>query len=364
MPSHYEQSLERDVSRIRGKVSEMAKLSEDALTACIGALVAQDRKKAYSVILRDRRIDELEKEVDRLCLEFLVRQQPVARHLRFAYITIKVNLELERVGDYAESIARQIIKLTKTSASVPMERFQQLAAISIPMLRDAVKAFVTGDADLARDVMRREAETDVLRSQINADVFQLVQDKLIPQEAANPLQTIARRYERAADQATNIAEEVIYMVTGEDPKAHGGDTWRMVFIDEHNHCRSQLAEAIANQLEQPHFIFASAGLDPQPIDPATASFLESKGIAPRNPQSKGIGQLPNLDAAQIIVALDPAAKRAFPKPTKAICLDWSLPDPSIITDPVERQSAFEKTYSFLYEQISDLCEGVLGDKIS
>ena len=364
MPSHYEQSLERDVSRIRGKVSEMAKLAEDALTACIGALVAQDRKKAYSVILRDRRIDELEKEVDRLCLEFLVRQQPVARHLRFAYITIKVNLELERVGDYAESIARQIIKLTKTSASVPMERFQQLAAISIPMLRDAVKAFVTGDADLARDVMRREAETDVLRSQINADVFQLVQDKLIPQEAANPLQTIARRYERAADQATNIAEEVIYMVTGEDPKAHGGDTWRMVFIDEHNHCRSQLAEAIANQLEQPHFIFASAGLDPQPIDPATASFLESKGIAPRNPQSKGIGQLPNLDAAQIIVALDPAAKRAFPKPTKAIFLDWSLPDPSIITDPVERQSAFEKTYSFLYEQISDHCEGVLGDKIS
>ncbi len=364
MPSHYEQSLERDVSRIRGKVSEMAKLAEDALTACIGALVAQDRKKAYSVILRDRRIDELEKEVDRLCLEFLVRQQPVARHLRFAYITIKVNLELERVGDYAESIARQIIKLTKTSASVPMERFQQLAAISIPMLRDAVKAFVTGDADLARDVMRREAETDVLRSQINADVFQLVQDKLIPQEAANPLQTIARRYERAADQATNIAEEVIYMVTGEDPKAHGGDTWRMVFIDEHNHCRSQLAEAIANQLEQPHFIFASAGLDPQPIDPATASFLESKGIAPRNPQSKGIGQLPNLDAAQIIVALDPAAKRAFPKPTKAICLDWSLPDPSTMTDPAERQAAFEKTYSFLYEQISDLCEGVLGDKIS
>jgi phosphate transport system protein len=364
MGSHYEESLERDIARIRGKVSEMAKLAEDALTACIRALVTQDRKKAYSVILRDRRIDELEKEVDRLCLEFLVRQQPVARNLRFAYITIKVNLELERVGDYAESIARQIIKLTKTSATVPMERFQQLAGITIPMLRDSVKAFVTGDVELARDVMRREAETDTLRSQINADIFQYVKEGKIPQEAANPLQTIARRYERTADQATNISEEVIYMVTGEDPKPHGGDTWRMVFIDEHNHCRSQLAEAIANQLEQPQFIFASAGLEPQPINPATLAFLESKGIAPRNPQSKGIDQLTSLDAAQIIVALDPAAKRAFPKPTKAICLDWSLVDPSTLTDPAEKQAAFEKAYKFLREQISDLCEGVLGDKIS
>jgi phosphate transport system protein len=364
MASHYEESLERDINRIRGKVSEMAKLAEDALTACIGALVSQDRKTAYAVILRDRRIDELEKEVDRLALEFIVRQQPVARHLRFAYITIKVNLELERIGDYAESIARQVVKLTRTSASVPMEKFQQLANASIPMVRDAVKAFVTGDAELARNVISREAETDALRSQINADIFQLVQEGKLPREAANPLQTIARRYERAADQATNIAEKVIFMVTGEDPKHIGGDTWRMVFIDEHNHCRSQLAEAIANQLDQPHFIFSSAGLDPQPMDQATAAFLESKGIAPRNPQSKSVEQLPNLDAAQIIVALDPAAKRAFPKPTKAVCLDWSLVDPSAVADPAAKQAAFEQVYTYLYEQISDLCEGVLGDKIA
>ncbi len=364
MPSHYEESLERDIARIRGKVSDMGRLATDALTACIGALVARDRRTAYAVILRDRRIDELEKEVDRLCLEFLIRQQPVARNLRFAYITIKVNLELERIGDYAESVARQVLKLSKHDAAVPMERFAQLAEIAIPMVRDSVKAFITGDVALARDVIGRESETDALRSQINADIFLLVQEGKLPREAANPLQTIARRYERAADQATNIAEEVIYMVTGEDPKHHGGDTWRMVFIDEHNHCRSQLAEAIAHKLDQPHFIFASAGLDPRPLDPATLDFLKSKGLTPPNPQSKSVAQLPNLDSAQIIVALDPAAKRAFPKPTKAICLDWSLPDPSAAPDAAAKQAAFEAAYTFLTEQISDLCEGVLGDKIS
>jgi phosphate transport system protein len=364
MAPHYEASLERDISRIRGKVSEMAKLAENALGACLRALVAMDRQTAYAVILRDRRIDELEKEVDRLCLEFLVRQQPVARHLRFAYITIKVNLELERIGDYAESIARQILKLANLAVALPLDRFQQLAMASIPMVRDAVKAFVTGDDRLARDVIAREEETDALRSTINALVFQLRQENKLPQEAMNPLLTIARRFERAADQAKNIAEEVLYMVTGESQKHSGGDTWRMVFIDEHNHCRSQMAEAIATSMGQPQFIFDSAGLDPQPIDPGLVEFLATKSIDLSRTKSRSVDQLPNLDAAQIVVALDPAAKRAFPKPTKAICLDWSLPDPSEVLGSTEqRRAAYEEAYTFLHQQISDLCEAVVGDNL-
>src|SRR6188768_1109318 len=176
MPSHYEDSLRQDIDRIRNKISEMEKLAESSLEACLTALATRDRQIAYAVILRDRRIDELEKEVDRLCLEFLVRQQPVARHLRFAYITIKVNLELERIGDYAESIARQILKLANLSISLPLDRFQQLAMATIPMVRDAVKSFVTGDERLARDVIAREEETDALRSTINALVFQMRQE--------------------------------------------------------------------------------------------------------------------------------------------------------------------------------------------
>ncbi|MBI1839415.1 MAG: hypothetical protein HYR88_00990, partial [Verrucomicrobia bacterium] len=87
MGTHYEQSMQRDVDRIQGKVSEMAALAEGALEACLKGLLDRNRQIAYSIILRDRRIDELEKEIDRLCLEFIVRQQPVARPLRFAYVT-------------------------------------------------------------------------------------------------------------------------------------------------------------------------------------------------------------------------------------------------------------------------------------
>ena len=111
MPTRLEESLERDIDRIRQQVLEMAALAERALKDCVAALQEGNRQQAYAVILRDQYIDEKEKEIDRLCLEFLVRQQPVGLHLRLAYSTIKINLELERVGDYAESVARQILSL-------------------------------------------------------------------------------------------------------------------------------------------------------------------------------------------------------------------------------------------------------------
>src|SRR5207249_4692672 len=156
MRSHYEETLQRDIKAIQAKVTKMAQLDERALRDSLKALVERNRQLAYAVILRDQYIDELEKEIDRLCLEFLVRQQPVALHLRFAYATIKINLELERVGDYAESIARQILKISSMNITFATERFVEIADLSVPMLRNAVLAFVTQDADLARDTMVTE----------------------------------------------------------------------------------------------------------------------------------------------------------------------------------------------------------------
>src|SRR5688572_30967609 len=163
MATHFEQSLQRDIDRIRSKVGEMASLGEHALRDCMKALAEKNRVLAFSVILRDQRIDELEKEIDRLCLEFLVRQQPVAGHLRFAYATIKINLELERIGDYAESVARQILKVSALHDKLPIADFTALANVSIPMLRNAVKAFIEQDAKLARESMEEEDKADMLR---------------------------------------------------------------------------------------------------------------------------------------------------------------------------------------------------------
>ena len=112
-PSHLEESLERDIERIREEVRAMSTIAERSLRDCAQAFVDNDRQLAYAVILRDQHIDEKEKAIDQLALEFLVRQQPAGAHLRLAYSTIKINLELERVGDYAESVARQVVKLAR-----------------------------------------------------------------------------------------------------------------------------------------------------------------------------------------------------------------------------------------------------------
>ena len=361
---HFEETLQRDIDRIRRKVREMAGLCGMALEGCLHALADKNRQLAYSVIIRDQRIDELEKEIDRLCLEFIVRQQPVAKHLRFAYIAIKINQELERIGDYAESIAKQVLKLADIEFELPVARFEEIANLAIPMLRDAARAFITEDAELARRTMVTEVEVDELKSVINAELFKLAQTGGLPMAALTPLMTIARRFERVTDQAKNMCEEIIYMITGEYSKHTAGDVWRMVFLDNDNACTSQMAEAIGHSLNRPQFVFASAGLTAGKIDPGTIEFLQGKGLEVSHSGAHALEQVPNFEYAQILVALTPEAKRGFPSPTKAVCLDWSLADPSkVLGSPEEKRAAYERAYRFLHTHISELCDAVLSDSL-
>ena len=173
MDSHLEESLQRDMDVIRAKVSEMAGLSERALEASLQALVQRNRQLAYGVILRDQHIDERETELNRLCLEFLVRHQPAAGHLRFVFTAIQINKELERIGDYAESVARQVLAISGLEPQPPHALFIELGELSIRMLREAVQAFLQKDADLARRTMAMEEQANMLRNSINAELMEL-----------------------------------------------------------------------------------------------------------------------------------------------------------------------------------------------
>jgi len=364
MNARYEESLRHDSKTIRQKVLEMAGLAERSLRSALQALVERNPQMAYSVILRDQYIDELEKEIDRLCLEFLVRQQPAGTHLRFAYATIKINLELERIGDYAESIARQVLKISSLELQPATEKFVAIANLSIPMLQQAVQAFVDQNADLARSTMVIEEEVDMLRSGINAAIMQQHQLGKIPLEAVTPLLTIARRFERVSDQAKNICEEVLYMCTGEYAKHKGTEVLRVLFVDIRNACRSQMAEAIANSLEKPQLVFSSAGIDPHPIDPETVRFLAEKGLDISHHKSKAVNQIPNLDHYQVIVALAQEAQKVFPPPpTKTVGLNWNVKDPSFVEGtPEEIRAAYEATFQYINRHIRDLVEAILGEQ--
>jgi phosphate transport system protein len=328
----HEESVKRDMQRIRDHIIEMARWTETSLRDTIKCCLEHDHTLAYGIILRDQYIDEKEKEVDRLCIEFIVRQQPVAHALRFAFSAIKLNIEIERVGDYAESMARHLFKMNDWPDNVCKNGILELANLSITMFHDAIESFILESADLAKKTILIEETVDALRESCIKSLLEVTKNQEVPLALLN----IIRRFERVADQARNICMEVLYLTTGEYAKHPGAEAFRVLFVDEHNSLRSRIAEAVANKLNQPRFIFSSAGIDPKPIDPRTIQFMKSKGYDISNTTPRSVSQIPNLDSYNVIVAFSSEAKQIFPRePRKTIYLDWEVEAPSFARDDAE-----------------------------
>jgi len=360
---HLEALLQHDIDLIRTKMLDMVALDEQALTRALHAFLKRDRQLAYSVILRDQDVDALDTELDQLCLEFILRHQPAAGHLRFVYSASKIVNLLERIGDYAESIARQVLLISSLTFEVPTDKFNELANMAIPMLHNSVHAFVDKNPDLARATMASEPRVNQVRDSLNADLVGWRQQGQLPLEALPPLITVARRFERVSDQATNICEQALYFATGEYLRHLPREGYRVLFVDETNGCLSRIAEAIATRLEAKRFSFSSAGLAAGTVDPQTIWFLAEKGIDISHQASRSVDQVPDLDQMQVIVALCKEAERAFPhKPTKTLGLHWLVPDPSRARGtPEQVRAEYERAHQSLTNHIRDLVQAILGN---
>jgi phosphate transport system protein len=360
MGSHLEASLQHDMDLIRTHVRAMAERCERALRTAIGSMDVGKRQDAYLVILGDQRIDDAEQQLDRLCLEFLVRQQPAGAHLRFAYAAMKISSELERVGDHAEAIARHLLKLDSPQPDVYSGPFRQMADASLSMLQDAIRAFVSGDAELARTASLIEERVDTMRRSLDTELARLQRMGQLAIEPFDHLTTICRRLERISDEAQDICAEVLYMCTGDFVKHQTPDVVRVLFIDQHNHCRSRMAEAIATSLALPRMLFSSAGLDPQAIDPRLPAFLTEKGLEVLDPRPRSLDQIPNLTHYDVVIAFDESAYYSLRfHRTPTVCIDWSVPDPSKVEgNPDEVHDAYERTFRFIHAQLQDLVDAI------
>ena len=360
---HLEASLQHDIDLIRTRMVEMVALDEQALTRALHAFLKRDRQLAYSVILRDQDVDALDTDLDRLCLEFILRHQPAAGHLRFVYSASKIVNLLERIGDYAESIARQVLLISSMPFEVPIDKFNEIANMAIPMLHNAVHAFVDKNPDLARATMASEPRVNQVRDSLNADLVEWRQQGRLPLEALAPMITVARRFERVSDQATNICEQALYFATGEYLRHLPREGYRVLFVDETNGCLSQIAEAVATRMGAKRFSFSSAGLAAGVVDPQTIWFLAEKGVDISHQASRSLEQVPDIDQMQVIVALCKEAEKAFPhKPTKTLGLHWLVPDPSQARGtPEEVRTEYERAYRMLTNHIRDLVQAILGN---
>lgn len=365
MAPQLDERLRQSIAEIHTKVLEMGRFAIAALEASIRAYNDMNQQLAYYVILRDRYIDDLEIELDQLCQEFLVREQPAGKHLRFVYSVIKINNELERIGDYAESIARQLI--ISSAADSPPKKYPDidgLANTAIPMLKNALQAFEKRDPEMALSTIELENKVDELRNEKQRELVQLHEANKLSTEVLYSLMIITGRLERVSDQACNICEEVLFMTTGETAKHPQQDTVRVLFIDERDSCRGQLAQAIGKNMDIEDFAFSSAGISPTEVDSHTVEFLKSKGIDISHKKSKHINQILHLDNYEVIVTLCKEAEEAFPPaPTKTARIQWKIKDPSRVdATKKDKDKAFEKTYKYLQENIKDLVQAIKGNQ--
>ena len=198
----------------------MAGLVESAISRSVRSLVDQDRELAEQVIREEPKINRMEMEVDGMVTRLLALQQPVARDLRFLTSALKINTDLERMGDLAQHIAERSLSLMHHPLVKPMVDIPTMASLVQSMLLKCLDAFVTGDESLARSVLSADDEVNHLRDAVYTEMVATMQRDpgVIP--AAIDLIFVARNLERIGDHTTNIAEDVVFLIKGVDVRHH------------------------------------------------------------------------------------------------------------------------------------------------
>ena len=216
-----ERHLDQQLADLKKELTAMGLMVEAAIFESMEALKKLDRERADKVINDDKLIDELENTIDEKCLELLALQQPMAIDLRFITMEMKISTDLERMADLAVDIAQRVLELSDKPLLKPLIDIPKLAVIAQEMTKGAIESFLNLDAALARKLILRDKEADALRNLVQQE---LVNDyiskdkKTIPR--AIPLLLVARHLERICDHATNICEDVIYMIQAKVVKHH------------------------------------------------------------------------------------------------------------------------------------------------
>jgi len=220
MQRHFDDELKE----LHKDILKMGVMTQEAIFRSSESLRNRDKEEALGVIATDRKIDMLELDIDERCIDLIARYQPMAGDLRFITTAMKINSDLERIADLAVDICQRVGELLDKPVLKPLVDIPKLAVIAKDMVRESIDAFVNKDAEQARRVIRSDEEADRLRNLVQEE---LVNDYMARDPAtvdrAVPLLLIARYFERICDHATNIAEDVVYMVEAKVLKHHAED---------------------------------------------------------------------------------------------------------------------------------------------
>jgi phosphate transport system protein len=212
-----------ELSHVKVRLLTMSGEAEAALGRAVEGLLERDEDKARRVIAGDRVIDSMEVEIEEQCINLLALQQPMARDLRMLTSALKIANDLERVGDHAVNIAQSAERLSQARPITPEPEIIEMARLARDMLSDALEAFIRGDAAAGREVCLRDDKVDAL----HRSVFRILLTHMMEDPhmigAGMELFLVSRNLERVADLATNIGEDVVFLVEGKSIKHHAED---------------------------------------------------------------------------------------------------------------------------------------------
>ncbi len=347
--SHLEARLERDLNQIRKQVDDQSKLVQEAIKQAVHALQTGNKKLAYATVLNDHPINRKMREIDRLCHRFIAVHLPSAGHLRLMSSTIRTNIALERIGDYAVTIARESVKLSSPPSGSLLDTLELVGGEAQQILEQAAQAFFEGHAEAAKTVI---GQVNRLEQSLEP-VFEHMLSNLSKENTRDQLELfiILNLLKRVAEQSKNICEDTVFAVTGatKSPKVY-----KILFIDERNSLRSQMAEAIGRVNFPESGSYSSAGQAPaESVSQALIDFMSQRGISLQDTKTRAIGEInfDELATYHIIVSLDnPISDYIEEIPFHTTALEWDLgPSPK-----AEDTAAIESLYRELAVKISDL----------
>jgi len=211
---HTVKAFDEDITHLRGLIAEMGGLAEVSIGEAMQALVKGNRELAEGVVARDRKIDSIEAEVDKLAVRIIALRAPMADDLREVIAALKIAGVVERIGDYAKNIAKSTGKIQGRRQFEPLTLIPAMAELASEMVHDVLTAYAARDAELAAEIIARDDKVDAFYESIFRNLVSHMMENPATISSAAQLLFVARNIERIGDHATNVAEMVYYAATG------------------------------------------------------------------------------------------------------------------------------------------------------
>ena len=351
--SHFEQRLEADLGQIRDFVWNMGEDVQNALLNAKRALLTRDEELAYATVLQDNPINRASRACDRMCHTFIARHLPGAGHLREMAATIRVNVALERMGDYAVTISRESLQLPEELPEIFVLQIDALADDVLQILHDSRVAFRDDNAEAAKVLMKSAKRVEGKMDAIYDILFD--DERQIGARAALTIFVVFNLLKRVADQAKNICDQTVYAVRGvaKIPKVY-----HFLFVDRPGSGAGQLAVAIGRKVYPTSATFdvAIAG-ERQAVSPELAKFLGETGLPAEELESQSLHLLESdFSDYDVIISLAGKTREHIDRiPFHTSALDWALPES-------EGSGELDSQYRVLRSEITELMDLLAGEE--